>query len=198
MLAGVPVVAVCSSPRTGSARSVSRVPSGRRLTEAYQPQVSPTGVMVTNVPVSGPAPGSGSASRHHQGLEDDSSRRSMRGISQVYRRSIATRSRVPSGRPAIRQHRELQYHPGCRVASASIHASSGDYGPYLPHKLALCRRPGSADTAVPAPVQDRPHPCLLHVCSDVPVRAGSGRYHAAPGLPVRCTARQVTAFPGTT
>jgi hypothetical protein len=76
----VPVVAVCSSPRTGSARSVSRVPSGRRLTEAYQPQVSPTGVMVTNVPVSGPAPGSGSASRHHQGLEDDSSRRSMRGI----------------------------------------------------------------------------------------------------------------------
>ena len=26
--------------------------------------------------------------------------------------------------------------------------------------------------------------CLLHVCSDVPVRPGSGRYHATPGLPV--------------
>ena len=40
--------------------------------------------------------------------------------------------------------------------------------------------------------------CLLHVCSDVPVRPGSGRHHAAPGLPVCRTARHVIAWPGTT
>ena len=50
MLAGVAVAAVCSSPRAGSPRSISVVPSGSRLTEAYQSRSSLAGVMVTNVP----------------------------------------------------------------------------------------------------------------------------------------------------
>src|ERR1017187_1046652 len=79
----------------------------------------------------------------------------------------------------------------------SIHVSSANYGPYPLLGLTLGRRSSSEGAAVPEPVQDRPHPCLLHVCSDVPVRAGSGRHHAAAGLTVCRTARHVIAWPGT-
>jgi len=72
-----------------------------------------------------------------------------------------------------------------------IYRSTGNYRPYPLLPQALGRLPSSGGATGPYRSQDRPRLCLLHVCSDVPVRPGSGRYEAAPGLAVCRTARQV-------
>jgi hypothetical protein len=92
--------------------------------------------------------------------------RSMtRGISQVYRGSIATCSADLN--PAIcyeqRCPRRLGHLP-------SVHASSGNYGPYLSLPRTPDRRSRSGRCCCPAGAGRGPHPYLLHVCSDVPVR----------------------------
>jgi hypothetical protein len=75
----------------------------------------------------------------------------------------------------------------------SMCASSGNCGTYSLLPRTLGRRSSSDGATGAHRSQDRPRPCLLHVCSDVPVRAGSGRHHAAAGLTVCRTARHVIA-----
>ncbi len=111
------------------------------------------------------------------------------GTSQVYQRSTpgpysqsVWRARAPDPacglqRPAVRD--DHRHYLG---DAASIHLAS------------VSQRQLRTVSAAPVHSADS---CLLHVCSDVAVRAGSGRYQATADLAGCRTARQVLALSDT-
>jgi len=110
--------------------------------------------------------------------------RSMGGISQVHPRSIATCSSEPL-RPSRLTNRWRTW------VSRSVMSCSSVPDAAVPH---LASTPAAPVTDCTRPRRIGPPPCLLHVCSDVAVRPGSGRYEAAAGLAGCRTARQLVAL----
>jgi hypothetical protein len=129
---------------------------------------------------------------------------SMRGTPQVHERLIV---RPGSGPPpaaeprrsrtafAIRGEFHAVLHAGSDLPCCAPPAAVTD-------RVRLSRGFSAVDQGLMAPCgradpQDRPLPCLLHVCSDAPVGPGSGRHHTAPALVACRTVRQVAARLGT-
>jgi hypothetical protein len=124
--------------------------------------------------------------QRRRAVTDWAIRRSMRGTSQVYQRSITPCHREPlatlphqtSGTGLVRSVTIFGAVPGAGTRPAFSHASRGYYGLYLP--------PERTSALMFAP-------CLL----DVAVRLGSGRHYTAPALVACRTVRHVTARLGT-